>query len=318
LVQLLFQLPFLISAGVLAKPKWAWNDPQVAKVRRLMIPALFGVSVAQINLLLDTLIASFLETGSISWLYFSDRLLEFPLGLFGIAIGTVILPALSQRHVAGDQVGFSRNLIWAVSVVCLLGIPASVGLVMLAEPLLLVIFARGEFSVLDGYQASLSLMAYGNGLIFFMLIKILAPGFFSRQDTKTPVKIGIGCMLANMVFNLILVVPFGYVGLAAATSLSAMLNAGLLYFILHRQDVLTLPRRAKILLMKIIFGAVVMGTVIYYCSPDIGFWQTAPFTNKVLGLGKIITLAFTSYVGTLLICGVRPNTFMRGETSEVK
>ena len=156
-------MPFLYRAGLLIKPQWGWSDPNVKKVRTLMIPALFGVSVSQINLLLDTLIASFLMTGSISWLYYSDRLLEFPLGLFGIAIATVILPTLSKNHVSADKTSFSNNIDWALRVVAMLGIPASAALVVLASPLLMVIFQRGEFTLQDTQMASYSLMAYGTG-----------------------------------------------------------------------------------------------------------------------------------------------------------
>ncbi|MDW1553337.1 murein biosynthesis integral membrane protein MurJ, partial [Vibrio sp. YT-18] len=214
LVQFLFQIPFLIKAGVMVKPKWGWRDPGVVKIRTLMIPALFGVSVSQINLLFDTFIASFLQTGSISWLYYSDRLLEFPLGLFGIAIATVILPALSRKHVDSQSEGFAHTMDWGVRMVTLLGIPAMLGLMALAKPMLMVLFMRGEFSPQDVHQASLSLLAYASGLLNFMLIKVLAPGYYSRQDTKTPVKYGIIAMVANMVFNAIFAYFYGYVCLA--------------------------------------------------------------------------------------------------------
>ena len=198
LIQLAFQLPFLYRAGVLVRPRWGWSDPNVKKVRTLMIPALFGVSVSQINLLFDTLIASFLMTGSVSWLYYSDRLLEFPLGLFGIAIATVILPALSRDHVSQDKDKFKRNMNWALTMVCALGIPSCLGLMVLAEPILSVIFERGAFTSNDVSMAGMSLLAYASGLVSFMLIKIFAPGYYARQDTKTPVKFGIIAMIANM------------------------------------------------------------------------------------------------------------------------
>ena len=206
-------------AGLLVRPQWGWRDPGVTKIRKLMIPALFGVSVSQINLLLDTFIASFLMSGSISWLYYSDRLLEFPLGLFGIAIATVILPALSSRHVDKSTDEFSRTLDWGIRKVVLLGLPAMAGLIVHAEPMLMVLFMRGEFTPEDARLASYSLFAYGSGLLSFMLVKVLATGFYSRQDTKRPVKYGIIAMVSNMVFNVIFAIPFGYVGLAIATAL---------------------------------------------------------------------------------------------------
>lgn len=315
-VQLVFQLPFLAAAGVLVLPTWSWNDPNVAKVRRLMIPALFGVSVAQVNLLLDTLIASFFDTGPISWLYYSDRLLEFPLGLFGIAIATVILPSLSQNHVQKDASGFTANLNWAITMVCFLGIPAAIGLMVLAQPLLLVIFQRGAFEISDAQYASYSLMAYSVGLIWFMLIKVLAPGFFSRQDTKTPVKIGIWCMTANMGFNLILAVPFGYVGLAAATSLSAMLNAGLLYYKLRQAQVLILSRQTKKTIWQIIVASIIMLVVLIGFKPSVEYWHHASLGQRASWLALLILGGFFTYLLSLLLLGLRPRQLLKNLNSD--
>ncbi len=309
LLQLLFLLPFLFKAGVLVKPTWGWSDPDVVKVRRLMIPAMFGVSVGQINLLLDTMIASFLMTGSISWLYYSDRLLEFPLGLFGIAIATVILPALSRNHVSKDNQAFSANLDWALRMVSVLGIPAAAGLIVLAEPMLLTIFQRGEFSPKDANFASYSLMAYACGLWSFMLVKVLAPGFFSRQDMKTPVKYGIWCMAANMLFNLLLAVPFGYVGLAIGTTLSATMNAGLLYFTLQKTGVYKASHDTLILLSKIVISTLLMVSVIYYFNPVIERWIEWSLLDKVTSLAMLISLGGLVFLISLLLLGIRPRTF---------
>ncbi|WP_438969629.1 murein biosynthesis integral membrane protein MurJ, partial [Methylophaga sp.] len=183
------------------------------------------------------LLASFLVTGSISWLYYSDRLVEFPLGVFGIALSTVILPSLSQQHAAKSAEAFSDTIDWALKWVFLLGMPAAIGLIVLAEPLLITLFQYGEFSSGDAHKASLSLMAYGLGLLPFIFIKVLAPGYFARQDTKTPVKIGIIAMVSNMVLNVILMIYLAHVGLALATALSAALNASLLYIGLRKRNV---------------------------------------------------------------------------------
>ncbi|WP_255428903.1 murein biosynthesis integral membrane protein MurJ [Saccharophagus sp. K07] len=238
--QLVIQLPFLARLHLLPRPKVAWSDPAVKKVLTLMAPAMFGVSVSQINLLLDTVLASLISDGSVSWLYYSDRLIELPLGVFGIAIATVILPALSRQYSAACE-HYSHTLDWALRTVLLIGFPATVALVVMAEPIIITLFQHGErFSAFDARMSSYSLMAYAVGLSAFMLIKVLATGYFSRQDTKTPVKIGIKAMVANMVFNMILVMPFhflveaGHVGLALATSGSAFLNAGWLYTGLRR------------------------------------------------------------------------------------
>ena len=305
LVQLLFQLPFLFRAGLLVKPKWGWRDPNVTKVRTLMIPALFGVSVSQINLLLDTFIASFLMTGSISWLYYSDRLLEFPLGLFGIAIATVILPALSRNHVGKDDHGFKNNLDWAFKIICLLGIPAATALVLLAYPLLMVIFQRGEFSVDDAQMASYSLIAYGSGLLSFMLVKILAPAFYSRQDTKTPVKYGIITMATNMLFNLIFAVPFGYVGLAIATALSGTLNAVLLYQRLHRQGVYKLSSDTLSFIFKVVLASIAMGASIYMFNVSF-VWESANLIARIYMLTALVGLGLSVFTVSLIVVGIRP------------
>ncbi|MFT2091614.1 murein biosynthesis integral membrane protein MurJ [Paraglaciecola sp. 2405UD69-4] len=310
LLQLLFLLPFLFKAGLISKPQWGWNDPDLIKVRTLMVPALFGVSVGQINLLLDTMIASFLGTGAISWLYYSDRLLEFPLGLFGIAIATVILPTLSKNHVTNDSKAFSNNIDWAVKMVCLLGIPAATGLFILAEPMLLTIFQRGEFTAFDATQASHSLMAYSFGLLSFMLVKVLAPGFYSRQDTKTPVKFGIWCMAANMLFNLVLVWPFDFVGLAMATSLSAFMNAMLLYAALHKKNVYRMSLGSLLLIFKIVIASDIMAVTIVYIIPPVDTWLTFPIAIKVMTLAKLVIIGGLVFATSLLIMGVRKKSFI--------
>lgn len=308
LVQLGFQLPFLYRAGVLVRPRWGWSDPNVTKVRTLMIPALFGVSVSQINLLFDTLIASFLMTGSVSWLYYSDRLLEFPLGLFGIAIATVILPALSRDHVTQDPHKFKRNMNWALTMVCVLGIPSCLGLMVLAEPILSVIFERGEFSANDVSMAGMSLLAYAAGLVSFMLIKIFAPGYYSRQDTKTPVKFGIIAMVANMFFNVIFAIPFGYVGLAIATSLSATLNAGLLYRGLVKAGVYQFETIILWRLCKILLSATVMAVVVFILRQQVD-WSLLSFAQRVIHVIGWLSAAVASYTIILALLGIRPKDF---------
>ncbi|VUD68265.1 putative lipid II flippase MurJ [Thalassocella blandensis] len=233
-IQLLFQVPFLLRLGLLPHPKVDWQDESVRKVLRLMAPAMFGVSVSQINLLFDTILASLLPTGSVSWLYFSDRLVELPLGVFGVGIATVVLPNLSRDFAKGAE-RFSQTLDWAMRMVLLIALPATAALIFLADPILYTLFQYGKTTTSDVLMSGMSLKAYAIGLSAFMLIKILASGFFSRQDTRTPVKIGIIAMVANMVLNVVFVLPFyfwfqaGHVGLALATSMSAFLNAALLF-----------------------------------------------------------------------------------------
>ncbi|USD59939.1 murein biosynthesis integral membrane protein MurJ [Vibrio sp. SCSIO 43140] len=305
-VQFAFQIPFLIKEGVLVKPKWGWRDPGVTKIRTLMIPALFGVSVSQINLLFDTFIASFLATGSISWLYYSDRLLEFPLGLFGIAIATVILPALSRKHVDAHSEGFAHTMDWGVRMVILLGLPAMLGLMVLAKPMLMVLFMRGEFTPHDVEQASLSLLAYASGLLNFMLIKVLAPGYYSRQDTKTPVKYGIIAMASNMVFNAIFAYYYGYVGLAMATALSAFINMALLYRGLHRQNVYRITKKTIGFVVRLVVAVAAMVAVLQWQLQDMQQWLSWGLSERILTLTILIGLGGVTYLVALLILGIRP------------
>ncbi len=312
LIQFLFQIPFLLREKALVKPSWGWNHPGVVKIRTLMIPALFGVSVSQINLLFDTFIASFLMTGSISWLYYSDRLLEFPLGLFGIAIGTVILPALSRNHVNAEGAGFGKTMDWGIKAILLLGLPAMMGLIVLAKPMLMVLFMRGAFSVHDVEMASYSLMAYGSGLLSFMLIKVLAPGYYSRQDTKTPVRYGIIAMITNMGFNLLFAVPFGYVGLAIATSMSALLNATLLYRGLHLAGVYRVSKPTMVFFAKAVVSTALMVVVLYYFLPSQSQWLEWHLIERGKALMGLIALGAVTYLLGLLVFGIRPWSMKRG------
>ena len=309
LVQFLFQIPFLIRAGVLVKPQWAWRAEGVVKIRKLIVPALFGVSVTQINLLLDTLIASFLISGSISWLYYADRLLEFPLGLFGIGIATVILPSLSRLHAKKSNEEFSATLDWAIKVISLFGWPALAGLMVLAQPIIMVLFMRGEFVQDEVIRVSYALFAYLSGLVSFMLIKVLAPGYYARQDTQTPVKIGIKAMVANMAFNLMLAPFLGYVGLALATALSATLNAFLLYRGLKAQGVYQFSAKTLFFVFRLMLAAGVMAGVVYYLSPDFETWLQMSFMQQVIQLLICISAGAISYFVTILILGIRLNEF---------
>ncbi|WAJ69571.1 murein biosynthesis integral membrane protein MurJ [Catenovulum adriaticum] len=305
LLQFLFQLPFLKQAGLIVWPKWGWKDPGVKKIRLLMLPALFGVSVSQINLLFDTVLASFLQNGSISWLYYSDRLLEFPLGLFGIAIATVILPQLSKDHVKSSEASFQQTMDWGIRMVCLLGVPSALGLMALAEPMIMVLFMRGEFTAVDAAQSKLSLMAYSTGLLFFMLIKVLASGFFARQDTKTPVKIGIQAMIANMVFNLLLIVPLAHAGLALATSLSALFNASFLYVNLKRLGVYQLSQKTKYLVIKIALAGVGMLALILVLAPSSAGWVALSIEQRILHLTGLIAAGGFGYLILLFLLRVK-------------
>ncbi|WP_280953825.1 murein biosynthesis integral membrane protein MurJ [Pseudoalteromonas sp. KS88] len=317
-VQLLFQLPFLYRAKMLSKPRWAWQDSNVKKVRKLMIPALFGVSISQINLLLDTLIASLLMTGSIAWLYYSDRLIEFPLGLFGIGIATVILPALSKLHSTKSSGDFQHTLDWGVRFVIFLGLPAMIGLILISPLIISVLFDHGAFKngeVDHVHAVSLGVTAYSVGLVSFMLIKILAPGFYARQDTKTPVRIGIITLVLNMVFNIMLAPFIGYLGLALATSMSASCNAYLLYRQLKKEKVYSFSSFSSWFTVKCLISSAVMGLSVWYISNQF-LWREWHFSQQVVLLCSLLALAGVAYFLSMFLLGVRLNTIKNVATTE--
>lgn len=314
-VQLLFQLPFLYRLELVPRPRWDTRHDGVRQILALMVPALFGVSVSQINLLLDTVLASFLPTGSVSWLYYSDRLTELPLGVFGIAIATVILPRLSRLQAGDDSKRFSETLDWGMRAVLLIALPASIALVLLAQPILVTLFQYGALSVVDVTMASLSLRAYSLGLLAFMLIKIMAPGFYARKDMVTPVKIGITAMVANMVLNVLFVVPLhslwsiGHVGLALATSAAAYLNAGLLLRGLRRGGVLQLQPGWSPFLLRLLIATLAMAAALLLLTPEPELWQSWGWWDRALQLALLVTAGLVVYVGTQLILGTRMRDF---------
>ncbi len=303
--QLAFQVPFLIRLGLLPKPWPNFAHEGVRRILKLMAPALFGVSVAQINLLLDTVLASFLAAGSVSWLYYSDRLVELPLGVFGVAIGTVILPALSKRHASQSREHFSAMLDWAIRMVLLLGLPAALALAVLAEPLLITLFHYGAMTDHDIQMAAMSLRAYSFGLLAFMLIKVLAPGFFARQDTKTPVKVGIVAMLANMVFNLMLIWPLAHAGLALATALSAFMNAGMLGYLLRRQGILVFQPGWQRFALQLLGGSAVMSLGLYWLTPEWHAWLEFSLVQRVAWMSLLVGLGASVYFAWLAVFGLR-------------
>jgi putative peptidoglycan lipid II flippase len=313
IVQLAFQLPFLHRHGLLPRPRWGRAHEGVRRIVRLMIPVLFGSSVAQINILFDTLIASFLATGSISWLYYSDRLVEFPLGVFGIALATVILPSLSDHHARASGDAFSATLDWALKLVLLIGAPAALGLMLLAEPLLGTIFHGGAFTDADVTMAGASLVAFAPGLVAFMLVKVLSPGYFARQDTRTPVRIGVRALLIGMVLNVVFVLTLlqtgwapAHAGLAAATSCSALFNATLLYFGLRRAGVLRPAPGWARLFAQVVVACVAMTAFLYWVQWLIGDWLVLTTWKQIGALTICVGGGAVVYFGTCLVSGVKP------------
>ncbi|HEY0634390.1 MAG TPA: murein biosynthesis integral membrane protein MurJ [Gammaproteobacteria bacterium] len=313
LVQLLFQFPALMRLKLFGRPRWAWHHEGVRRILNLMLPAIFGSSVAQINLLLDTIIASFLVTGSVSWLYYSDRLVEFPLGVFGIALATVILPSLSQRHAEANPDAFAATLDWGLRWVLLIALPAMVGLILLAGPIIATLYHRGAFTEEAVRMSALSLMALGMGLPAFMLIKVLAPGFYARQDTRTPMRIGVRAMVTNMGLNILFVVPmvwFGvpgpHAGLALATTIAAFTNAGQLFWQLRKAGVyVAQPGWRRFALQLLVANGVLLGVLLSGMG-ELAEWLTWSTPQQVVRLGGLIAIAALVYLLALLIVGVRP------------
>ncbi|MCV6624934.1 MAG: murein biosynthesis integral membrane protein MurJ, partial [Cellvibrionaceae bacterium] len=315
-VQLIFQLPFLHGLRLLPYPRADWRDPGVRKILKLMAPAIFGVSVSQINLLLDTVLASLLPVGSVSWLYFSDRLVELPLGVFGIAVATVILPNLSRQH-SGERKGeFSATLDWALRVVLLIAVPSALALMVLAEEILTTLFQYGKYSPRDITMAAWSLRAYALGLVAFMLIKVLAPGYFSRQDIKTPVKYGIIAMVANMLLNVAFVWPLytylnlGHVGLALATSGSALLNGWLLYRGLRRLGVYRPSPGWGAMFMRLALANGLMLALLLWLAGEGQAHLAGPWWERAIYMAVLVLAGIVVYALSLLASGLRPRHLM--------
>ncbi|MDG2459497.1 MAG: murein biosynthesis integral membrane protein MurJ [Luminiphilus sp.] len=315
--QLLFQVPALAGIGLVPRPRWAPQHAGVKRILVLMVPALFGVSVSQINLLLDTVLASLLPTGSVSWLYYSDRLTELPLGVFAIAIATVILPTLSGHRARADDPAFGNTMAWAIRSILLIAIPATVALAMLAEPLLTTLFQYGAFGEADRAMAAASLRAYTLGLGAFMLVKVLAPGFYAREDMRTPVRIGIVAMVANMVLNAAFVFPLmwwlnlGHVGLALATSLSAWLNAVLLYRGLRRDTVVSMGSFPLKWLLQVSGAASVMALALWWMQPEGALWVEWLWWQRGAQLGLLCIGGLMAFTVGLWLVGVRPSDLRR-------
>jgi len=326
-LQLLVQLPALAKMGLLAWPRWGWGAPEVRKVMKLMVPTLFGSSVAQVNLLFDTLIATFLVTGSQSWLTQSDRLLEFPLGMFGVALGTVILPSLSRHHVNTDHAGFSKALDWGLRTTLLIAVPAMLGLVLLAGPLIATLLQYGHFTAHDSAMSALSLAALSLGLPAFALVKVLAPAFFARQDTRTPVRAGVTAMLANMVLNALFLallfwlwhqpsdldegwlqglskVPGLHMALAMASALASYLNLALLWRALRRDGIYQREPGWARFTLRLVLACAAMVLVLLA-----GLWLWPDWTvDKWLRIGRLALLVGVggaSYVAVLFAMGFR-------------
>lgn len=332
-LQLAFQLPSLARIGLLPRPRWGAAHAGVRKIMKLMVPTLFGSSVAQVNLLLNTIMASFLIGGSVTWLYYTDRLLEFPLGMFGVAIGTVILPHLSSRHAATDPHGFSKALDWGFRLCLLIGVPACLGLILCAEPLIAALFQHGNFEAHDTRMARLSLMAQATAVPAFLLVKVLAPAFYSRQDTKTPVKSAVVSVIANALFTVSLLlsllyltdvgraavataggnvfdalghIPGAHACLALAIALAGWLNALQLWWYLRRTGVYESEPGWGRFLRQIAVAAVGMTAVVIALLAYWQGWTVWPWWERVWKLAVLVGGGAVAYAGLLWLQGIRP------------
>ena len=328
ILQLLFQLPSLRRLDLLTLPRWGWRHPDVRKVVKLMVPTLFGSSIAQINLLLDTVIASLLYVGSQTWLSQADRFLELPLGVFGIALGTVILPTLSRHHVNTDHDGFSKALDWGLRTTLLIVLPAMLGLMLLSQPLVATLFQYGRFTAFDTRMAAMSVFGLSFGLPAFALVKILLPAFYARQDTRTPVRAGVASLVANMVLNVaflallfVLWVPENqrgdilaglantpglHLAIGLASALASYLNLMLLWHWLRKAGVYDHQAGWARHLSRLGLACVAMVAVLLvalHWIPDfsgLDKWHRVGFLAALVGGGALV------YAGTLLALGLRP------------
>lgn len=308
-VQFLFQIPFLGKHNLLVKPKVVFSDAGVKKVLKLMVPALFGVSVAQVNLMIDTIFASFLQVSSVTWLYYTDRLADFPLGVFGVAIATVILPHLSRNHAIQSASNFSKSLDWALRLLLLIGVPAACGLMFFSMPLITSFFAYGKFSAYDALQTQKSVITLSLGLPAFMMVKVLASGFYAKQNIKTPVKVGVVAMIVNSIFCALLFLPLAHAGLTLASTISGYVNSGILLLLLIRRKIYTPePGWIKFLLQLFIAGICVI-SYLYFNGGDIGVWMNLSRLPRIGYLLMHVIASTFIYITALYLCGVRISQF---------
>lgn len=315
IAQLLFQWPFLYRHRLLIKPQLMWKDPGVTKVLKLMIPALFGVSIAQLNLMVDSIFASFLKVGSVSWLYYTDRLADFPLGVFGVAIATVILPHLSRRHAEQSLEYYSKALDWGLRSILLIGIPAGLALILFSLPLIASCFSYGQFTVYDLEQTQKSLMTLGLGVPAFMMIKVLASGFYARQDIKTPVKIGVWSMVINTVLCALLIGYWAHAGLALASSLAGYVNCGCLLYLLIKRGVFKPSPGWLKYSIQLAMANLAIVVYMYFMQGSVAYWLSF---SPSLRLGLLLSQVFIViiiYLLMLVIMGLRPRDF-RGQVRD--
>lgn len=313
LAQLLWQLPALKRVGMLVLPRLNLRDRGVWRVLKLMGPAIFGVSVSQISLIINTVFASLLVAGSVSWMYYADRLMELPAGVLGVALGTILLPALAKTYAGSDREEYSRLLDWGLRLCFLLALPCTLALALIAEPLIVSLFQYGKFTAHDAQMTEQALVAYSVGLLALILVKILAPGFYAQQNIRTPVRIAIVSLLATQAMNalFVFVLDLRHAGLALSISLAACLNAGLLYWQLrHRRMYLPQPGWTQFL-AKLLLAVAVMAAVLLLVMAQMPAWDDGDMLWRLLRLGVLVGAGALSYFAMLALLGFRPRDFAR-------
>ncbi|VFP86729.1 Lipid II flippase MurJ [Candidatus Erwinia haradaeae] len=306
ILQFFYQMPSLKKLGLLVLPRIDLRDNAVRRLVRQMASGIIGVSVSQVSLIINTTLASFLEIGSVSWIYYSDRLMEFPIGVLGVALGTILLPALSKSFMSGQQALYSQIMDWGLRLCFLLAIPGSVALCILAKPLTIVLFQYGKFTPFDVTMTQRSLVAYSVGLIGLIVMKVLAPGFYARQDMSTPFKIAIVTLLATQIMNLAFIGPFKHAGLSLSIGLSACLNTGLLYWqLLKKRFFVPQPGWMKFFI-RLFIAVLAMAISLFGVSHMIQDWSMGGMPERLLRLSVVCGIGISVYCLMLLIVGFRP------------
>jgi putative peptidoglycan lipid II flippase len=310
-LQLIFQIPFLKQIGCIPKFDFDLKDKGVWRVLKLMGPSILGVSVAQISLLINTIFASFLAIGSVSWLYYADRLLEFPAGILGVALSTMLLPSLSKSLSKKNQTEYSDLINWALKFGILLAAPAAVGLAMLGMQIITTLFFYGAFTENDILMTETALIAYSIGLVALILIKILAPAFYARQNIKTPVKIAILTLFCTQLMNLLFIGYLKHAGLALAISLAACINAGLLFYFLRKEKIFVLDEGWSIFILKIIVALSLMIISLFFLRGTFNDWINYSSIERIVNLLFIIILSGLIYLTSLKFLGFDFKTFFK-------
>lgn len=309
--QLVFQLPHLKAIGMLARPRLNLKDAGVWRVIKQMGPAILGVSVGQVSLIINTIFASFLASGSVSWMYYADRLMEFPAGVLGVALGTILLPSLSRTHASGNHAEYSRLLDWGLRLCLLLALPASVALAIISEPLIATLFQYGKFNAHDALMTQQALIAYAVGLVGLILVKVLAPGFYARQNIRTPVKIALFTLAATQLMNLAFIWHLQHAGLALAIGLGACANALLLYHKLRKHGIFTPQPGWSKFALKLVIAVVVMAFALWGTMQLMPDWSSGGMAARGLRLGLLVLAGAGSYFAALAAMGFRPKDFSR-------